>query len=195
MNRLITAVVVALVLMAGSAQAAGQKIYFAASAGLNQLMEIDDAGVTADFDPGYGFTFALGMDAGQFRVEGEIGYRSADIDDLGVAVFGFTGPGNGDISVLSFMANGYYDFERPNSPLTPYVGAGLGIIDSDLDGTGPFFRVTGGNTNLAYQLMLGLAYAMNSNVALTAGYRFLGTFAFDENVMINELNLGLRFMF
>jgi opacity protein-like surface antigen len=179
--------------MAGSVQAAERKFYFAASVGINKLLEIDDSGVKASFDPGYGFLFAAGLDAGQFRVEGEIGYRSADVDDL--KVFGTGGLSNGDISVLSFMANGYYDFEKPNSSWTPYVGAGLGIIDSDLEGNNPSFRVTGGNTNLAYQFMLGLAYQMNSSLALTAGYRFLGTFAFDENVMINELNLGLRFMF
>ncbi len=193
MNRFMMAVVIAVMFMAGSAQAAGQKIYFAASAGLNNLMEIDDSGVTADFDPGYGFLFALGMDVGQFRVEGEIGYRSADIDELGIP--GFTGPGNGDISVLSFMANGYYDFERSNSDWTPFVGAGLGIIDSDLEGNGPFFRVTGGNTNVAYQFMLGVGYAIDSNFALTAGYRFLGTFEFEENVLIHDLNVGIRYMF
>lgn len=193
MNRLWVVVVLAVVFMAGSAQAAERKLYFAASASINKFLEIDDSGVIANFDPGYGFLFAFGVDNGRFRVEGEIGYRSADVDELGA--FGLLGPGNGDMSVLSFMGNGYYDFESPNSNWTPYVGAGVGIIDSDLEGTGPFFRVTGGNTNLAYQVMLGIAYEVSSSVALTAGYRFLGTFAFDENVMLNELNLGARFMF
>lgn len=193
MNRLLVAIVLIAVFMAGSAQAAERKLYFAASASINKLRKIEDSSVTATFDSGYGFLFAAGLDTGKLRVEGEIGYRSADIDTLGL--LGIIGPGSGDISVLSFMANGYYDFEITNSNWTPYVGAGFGIIDSDLEGTGTFFRVTGGNTNLAYQLMLGLGYEVSSNFMLTAGYRFLGTFAFDENVMLNELNLGARFMF
>lgn len=89
------------------------------------------------------------------------------------------------------MANGYYDHEMGNSPLTPYVGVGLGIADTDLNLAG---TSVGDETNLAYQFMVGLGYEVAPNVVLTGGYRYFGIFD-TEAPNSHEFNLGARFMF
>ena len=71
--------VLVLIFMTGSAQAADRKPYFAVSGGLNIAMDFDDDAIEADFDPGYNFVTALGFDIKTFRLEGEIGYRRADL--------------------------------------------------------------------------------------------------------------------
>jgi opacity protein-like surface antigen len=193
MHRLLMALVFALISMAGSAQAADRKLYFAVSSGLNILMDVDDDAIEAEFDPGYSFTTALGVDIRAFRLEGEIGYRRADLDE--VTINGLTTSIDGDISILSFMFNAYYDIEIANSPLAPYFGVGWGLIYSDLSGSTPGVRVSDGNVNSAYQVMLGLGYEINPDTVLTAGYRLLWGIGIEENLLVHDFNIGARFLF
>ena len=88
------------------------------------------------------------------------------------------------------MANGYYDHDM-GSPLRPYIGAGIGIVDSEIEVAG--FGSTS-ETDLAYQFMVGLGYDINPNVVLTGGYRFFGI-AETDAPNIHEFVLGARFMF
>jgi len=88
------------------------------------------------------------------------------------------------------MANGYYDFEM-GSPLTPYLGVGIGIVDSEVDVAG--FGSTS-ETDLAYQFMAGLAFNVSKTAYLTAGYRYFGI-AETDAPGTHEFNIGARFMF
>jgi len=150
----------------------------------------EPGGVEISFDPGWGFNGAVGYDMGEIRVEGEIGFRLFDVDEITVFPFPPISVSD-DVTALTFMVNGYYDMETPNSPWTPYVGFGLGFLDISIDITG------GGSfseTEFAYQGMLGLGYESSPNTVLTAGYRFFG-FTDNDGAFIHELNLGARFMF
>ena len=122
---------------------------------------------------------------GKFRVEGEITYRSVDIDTVNGAPFPF----DASLSALTFMANGYYDFEMDS--LTPYIGVGLGVADSELEASGTSVL---SETDFAYQFMAGLAFNVSKTAYLTAGYRF---FVISETNAPNthEFTLGTRFMF
>ncbi len=157
-------------------------------------MDVDlDAGEEISFDPGWGLTGAVGSDLGAYRVEGEIGYRMFDLDEFTDA--GGSTPVDGDVSALTFMANGYYDFEMGGSPLTPYVGLGLGLIYSDIEIVIPGFGTfSDDEIDGAYQVMLGVGYDINPTTVLTAGYRFFGTMESDA-IMIHDFGLGARFMF
>lgn len=70
---------------------------------------------------------AIGCDYGSFRLEAEVGYQKSDvktaingndvegpyehpIDEQGYNFTTVPWDMNGDVSVLSLMANGYYDF-------------------------------------------------------------------------------------
>jgi len=168
MKRFLMFAMFAAIMMATSAQAAKGQTYFAGNFAFGIATDLeDDVGDELSFDPGFGFIGAVGYDMGEIRVEGEIGFRIFDFDEATIG--GFTFPVDGDITALTFMINGYYDMEMPNSPLTPYVGFGLGFLDFELDATG------GGSiseTEFAYQVMLGLGYEISPNTVLTGGYRF-----------------------
>ena len=67
----------------------------------------------------------------------------------------------------SVMANAYFDY-LTCTPWTPYVGAGLGTS---------YLKVDDGNVaksvyNLAWQVMAGLTYDINSHWTLDLGYRY-----------------------
>jgi opacity protein-like surface antigen len=186
MKRFLMTMVFAAAFMATSAQAASGKLYFSGSAGLSINEDMDFPGINVSFDPGWNVTGAVGYDFGQFRAEGEIGYRTADIDEAN----GIPVP-NADLSTLSFMVNGYYDHEMGSSPVTPYVGVGLGVADTDLNFAG---SSVGDETNMAYQFMVGLGYKVTPNLVLTGGYRYFGIVD-TEAPNSHEFNLGARFMF
>jgi OmpA-OmpF porin, OOP family len=194
MKRFWITMVVAAVFMATSAQAATKgKLYFSGTAGLGFASDLEERGVEVSFDPGYSITGALGYDLGQFRVEGEIGYRTVDIDKVRVGAV--SGPVGGDASALAFTANGYYDHEMGNSPLTPYIGLGLGLADTDIEVVIPGFgTIKDGDVEFVYQFMVGAGFDVSPNLVLTAGYRFFGI-ADSGSPDSHEFNLGARFMF
>ncbi len=125
-------------------------------------------------------------------MEGEIGYRSFDLDEITPAP-PFTV--EGDVTVLTFMANGYYDIDMGNSPVTPYVGLGLGVSDAESEitavGLGTFKE---SSTDFSYQVILGGGFEVSPVIVLTAEYRFFGTVDSDPST-VHNFNLGGRFMF
>ncbi|ARM31504.1 outer membrane protein [Prosthecochloris sp. HL-130-GSB] len=147
------------------AQAAANP-YVSASAGLGFLTDstVEQNGVDVDkveYKTGFAVRGALGLDADMYRLEGEIGYQVNDIE----------GADDEDVSILSFMANGYVDFESQGSALTPYVMAGLGVANVDFDVDGSDMD----DTVFAYQLGAGIAYQATPNVQLDLGYRYFAT--------------------
>jgi opacity protein-like surface antigen len=189
MKRFLMTMICAAVFMATSAQAANGKLYFAGTAALGIASDLEEQGVEVSFDPGWSITGAVGYDFGKFRVEGEIGYRTVDIDEVSIPGFPPVSL-DGDASALTFMANGYYDHDM-GSPLTPYVGFGIGLADTDVEIVGVS---VGGDTEFAYQFMVGAGYEVAPNVVLTGGYRFFGI-ADSGAPDSHEFNLGARFMF
>ena len=158
------------------------------------------------FDPGLNIGVALGQDFGNYRAEFEIAYRGWDMDTGTVSgvVPGCpcTGSIDGDVSALSLMINGYYDFHSADSPLAPYLGAGIGLASINADiGLGADER----DTVFAYQLMAGIGYDINPNTILTVGYRYFSTVTNPEfpilgvpvefSVSSHEFNVGVRFGF
>lgn len=67
----------------------------------------------------------------------------------------------------SVMANAYFDY-LTCTPWTPYVGAGLGTSYLKAD----YGEVAKSVYNLAWQVMGGLTYDLNSNWTLDLGYRY-----------------------
>jgi opacity protein-like surface antigen len=171
--------------MATSAQAANGKMYFAGSVGVSLTDDLDIPGINISFSPGYNLGGALGYDMGRFRVEGEIRYSSVEVDEVN----GTPSPIDADLSALTFMANGYYDFEMDS--ITPYIGVGVGVVDSEID-AGGFGSAS--ETDLAYQFMLGLGFDVGSTTVLTGEYRFFGIA--DSNAPnTHAFVFGARFMF
>ena len=169
--------------MAASAQAANGKMYFSGSAGVSITEDLDFPGINISFDPGFNVGGALGYDMGRFRVEGEIRYSSVGVDEVN----GMSFPGSADLSALTFMANGYYDHEINNSPLTPYIGAGIGWVSSEIGSSTD-------EDDFGYQFMVGLGFDVTPSTILTAEYRFLGI-AESEAPNTHAFIFGARFSF
>jgi len=150
---------------------------------------------TAEYDTGYGFNVSAGYAMEPLRFEFEFGYKNADMDKL-------SGPGgtatvqNTDITVLSYMINALYDINI-KSPITPYVGAGIGLLNGELNDQG----TKDDDTEFGYQIILGAAYNVNRNLALDLSYRFQGAPSdFSKNGVSIEYNssnimAGLRYNF
>lgn len=110
--------------------------------------------------------------------------------------------GNGKFKVKSqsVMLNAYYDIDT-GSKLTPYVGAGIGY--AKLKGTLTIDGKSMGSmddNNFAWQVGAGVGYALNDNVSLDAGYRYVDYGDFTEDgtkleTSAHELYVGARYAF
>ena len=118
-----------------------------------------------EFKPGYGIAAIGGYDYGDFRLEGEITYRTNDIDTISMSTMSLNDV-DADVSTLSLMVNGFYDVET-DTPFAPYIGGGVGFANVDLDSEDDIV--------FAYQLGLGVGYAIDENVTLDLGYRYFAT--------------------
>jgi len=219
MKRFILTAIFALVFITTSAHAADKGMYVSGNVGLSLVPELDQNIVgfptfaSVNLDPGFIIGGALGYNLGDFRFEGEISYRTNDTDDGTTVFLPSTAPVDGDISALSFMVNGFYDFHSPNFPLVPYLGVGLGIANIDADITipslSPLAVVDDSATVAAFQLMVGLGYNINPTTTLTFDYRYFVTedpeFScgpalvcvadLQSDYSNHSFNFGARFMF
>lgn len=177
----------------------GEYIASASSGG-----NITGAGVSfpgsVDYNNGYGGMIALGKHVGDFRAELEAGYRELKEKSESITILGttYTDNSNQKDKAITGMVNLYYDIPT-GSPITPYVGAGIG--DAHLTNSG-------GSDAFAYQGMIGLNYKLSESSTIFGGYRYFGTndfaikstvagVALTENadVRAQAIDVGYRFSF
>ena len=176
---------------------------------------LDDA-FGIKYKTGYDIDAIIGYDFGMFRLEGELGYKRANLDDfesdasdlaaLNLALNRPSGTGDpgtpglpalvdsdfdldGRVSVLSGMVNALADFGDEDG-LSFYVGGGVG---------GAKVKALGdSDSGWAFQLIAGLAYAISPNIDIGLKYRYFRTgnlhFADDDVFFIdgnpNRLTVG-----
>ena len=164
-----------------------------------------------DFNPGGGVSLAFGFTTDLwFRPEVEFNYRSFGLGNL--ITPGGELPASGRIQSLTFMFN--IPFHWVNStPFTPYLGGGLGlawqrgkidslatqnVVQSTSGQTVQLAPVKDEGTELAYQVLAGVACSIHPRIDLVLGYRFTGTpdVVYQAVSLANrqhQLELGLRF--
>jgi len=149
------------------------------------------------YNSGVALGVAVGYDYGNsMRAELEIEYQKNDTDKFNPSGSGAINA-NGDISSTAFLANGYYDFHS-ESAFTPFVTGGLGFASlsaNDVNVAG--FKVNDDQTVFAYQVGLGVAYAVNEKVAVDVSYRYFATSDADFNnatveYKTNNITLGVK---
>jgi opacity protein-like surface antigen len=151
---------------------------------------------TIEFKPGFAVGIAGGYNFGMFRVEGEIGYQKNDMDTAsdcsgGACVYGNIS--SSDITALSFLINGYFDFVN-SSRFTPYLSGGIGMANLD-------YKITNWSDNdtvFAYQVGAGVAYAINNHFIIDLKYRFFATEELETTIGTFESHnvyLGVRYNF
>jgi opacity protein-like surface antigen len=173
----------ALLFLAATAESAVQGPYASVNGGIGTLNDADAKGADGtlefDTDPGIALTGALGYDFGaNFRMETELAYQQNDIDTINLKGTGRGVKAAGEISSISGLLNGYYDFTNI-SPVTPFVSAGIGLTKAELKDVGAFsgnrylYLLDEPNgTAMAYQVGGGFSYALNYNLALDLKYRY-----------------------
>ncbi len=171
--------------------------------------EGEDNTQSIEFGSGITLLGAFGCDYGDYRIEGELGYQQNDAESLTYEGENFIDGDDswdleGDISVTSLLANGYYDIDLGGVELS--LGAGVGVaqinmsdieIDDD-DYPGRSDEFDGSETALAYQLGAGLGIPVADNIMLDARYRYFATTDFtvvswgNANIESHSALLGLR---
>lgn len=141
----------------------------------------------------FGTHIAYGVQAGYVRGELELN-NSRDIKRNYIG-----GLDHFRLYKHSVMANAYFDY-LTCTPWTPYVGAGIGSAYLKADDGEQAKSVY----NLAWQVMAGLTYDINSNWTLDAGYRYadLGRIRKNSGDRVakltardHEIMLGVRYTF
>lgn len=150
-----------------SAMAAGP--YIGGSAGLSIFRDsdLDGSGFTdtLSYDPGPSVNVLGGYNFGGFRLEGEYGYKHANVRHFS----GFPTTGM-DTAIHSVMANMFYDF-TPKRVATPVVGLGLGGLFGDFSDTAGTYH----DTKPGYQMSVGVAFNLGKSVNLDLSYRLQGS--------------------
>ena len=172
-------------LLSGTAIAAESGFYVSATGGAGFLGGTDlDSGTLgngdADFDAGFGAGGAVGYDFGAWRLEGEMMYRTNDVDSVDGTVF--DGVDDGDFSSLALALNGRYEFNLLGRPeITSYVGAGLTWFQEiDIDFEDATFERSYSGDGFGIQLMAGARYQLGRN---------WGVFTELRHLMANDLEL------
>jgi OOP family OmpA-OmpF porin len=126
---------------------------------------------------------------GDFRLEGEFGYRRHSIKSLffsndaglGAAIgrgslTGTTNAAGGTIDAYSAMLNGIFNL-LPHWGVSPYAGAGFGAAWLHLNklATGGAVVADGSTLHPAFQGIAGLSAKMTDRVSLALDYRWFGT--------------------
>ncbi len=205
-NILYPALFIALLSLPTVADAQTKRLYFAGYAGLSLLNDLDfsdnDTPATGSFEPDNAVNFAgaLGLRFNKnFRMEAELSYRSADIENADISGTGSTDV-DGDFNTTALLLNGYYDFNVKNWKTQPYVTAGLGIArhSGSINDSNAFTQnVDDTDYNFLWNVGTGLKYRVKDNFAWTAGYRYLDGADFDlGNTEIDysahEIRVGLE---
>ena len=114
-----------------------------------------------------------------------VGYR---FDHFRVDVTGDARVQSQGFKYTAILVNGYYDIATFYG-FTPYVGAGVGYSQ--------FTALSTSVSGLAYGLMLGTSYAINKNVDLDLGYRYLSLAQgiLPTRPAAHEVRFGVRYRF
>lgn len=137
-----------------------------------------------EFDPGIQGGGSGGFDFGFLRIEGELAYKSGEMSSITEKISNVKYASvDGRVGVYSMMFNAFLDLRNP-SPVTPYIGGGVGFATlylSDTFGTdtntGYRLRLYDSDeeTVFAYQAGAGLEIALTRMLSLDLGYRYFGT--------------------
>ena len=152
-----------------------------------------------EYETAYNVGGALGYKYGMFRIEGEIAYRQNDFERFRVGAI--KADAAGDIDALSAMANVYFDFEN-HTAWTPFIGAGAGWANIDVDGLNVSGFVTegGDDDGFAYQFIGGFGYEVSEALTANLEYRYFAADdpqigAVNAEYETHNIVVGLRYIY
>jgi outer membrane protein OmpA-like peptidoglycan-associated protein/opacity protein-like surface antigen len=150
----------------------------------------DSSQITLNHDYGYDGALFVGYDLGAFRIEAEVAYKRARVDDVestvnlpgmgpgpigGIITPTILEAGGGRSSALSFMINGMLDFGDDDG-VSGFVGGGVGMARVDYNNVRAFSNqgaaIDDSDTRFAWQIVAGVRQAISDNIDVTVRYRF-----------------------
>jgi outer membrane immunogenic protein len=160
--------------------------------------DIDVSGLgsgTLSYKTGGAVNVNAGYDFGSVRLEGEFGYKSADIDTIS-GRGGSASVTDSSVNIKSYMVNGIFDFHN-TSACTPFLGAGIGLLDGQFKENG-FSDVN--VSEFGYQFIAGLGFKAAEHVTLDLSYRYQGSSDFSKegtSISYGSSNIlaGIRYNF
>jgi opacity protein-like surface antigen len=156
--------------LTGTAQARGW--YFGLEAGASTVSDVDTiyeqvgdftTVVEGNFDTGWVVVGTVGYALQNWRIEGEVAWRSNDKDEFNIPL-----PSTGDLDELTVMYNMTYAFPLGQG-VDLAIGGGAGLDYAMLD----IANLDDGDLNFAWQGIVQLNYALSPSTELTLGYRYL----------------------
>ena len=150
-----------------------------------------------DYKPGFDIDLIGGYDLGMFRVEGELGYKRAKVDEIqldqdfiddyedatGVDLSDIDFDLDGDVKVTSAMVNALVDFDIGGAAL--YAGGGFGrawvdVFDDD-------------DSAWAYQFIAGARVPISNSIDAGLKYRYFrtGKLNFTDNASFTDADVLL----
>lgn len=112
-----------------------------------------------------------GYDFGAFRAEAELGYKTADIDEIDFGDGVAESDVDGDLSVFSLMGNILWN-PTMSGNWDAYLGGGIGWAWSEFDDdSSDSFK----DNAFAWQLIAGVGYRLSENIELGLKYRYFET--------------------
>ena len=170
----------------------------------SEKYNIDDKGIGAGLFVGS----AIKLPYGAIRAELEYN-KKADTKKSYTTNIGLPETFNAKLETQSFMLNAYYDIDT-GSKITPYIGGGIGYAKLKLNDQywQDVYAKNIKDTNFAWQIGAGVAYAVTDNISIDAGYRYIdfgdlsdsgddgyGGESEKIDVSANEFYLGVRYNF
>jgi opacity protein-like surface antigen len=151
--------------------------------------------IEVDYKRGRDIDVIAGYDLGGFRLEAELAFKRASLNDLELAdeyqdEFGEDEAALDDFDlagrakVRSIMANGLVDFDAGG--FRAYVGGGIGRAR---------VKLLGDRDNaFAFQAIAGVGFPISPNIELGAKYRFFrtGNLEFQENFAVTDADVLFR---
>jgi len=144
-----------------------------------------------DLYPGFVSGAAVGARLSPFlRLEGAMSYREAQVDSFYVE--GFVSENEGSFGAFSTLANAYVDFAVPGSPVTPFIGGGIGVAILNLETYDPFegVNIEDESVQLAWNVSAGAAWRLSDRIDLVTRYRYFATENLDEEYKDGTLRFG-----
>lgn len=226
MKKALSLLVAAILVMGWSVPSFAGNPYASANIGIawfedataTQVEGDEDDTVEFSFDSGIALTAALGYDFGTTRLEAELGYQTNDVASLTFDFydvyydedFTITEDATGDVSLTTFMFNGYYDIQpMGDSGVEIFLTAGIGAVFVHFDEVGPGYdpyyhdynfnpdyTSTFSETTWAYQLGAGVAIPVGNGIMVDARYRYFNAADItsrddDELTLEDPMNINL----
>jgi opacity protein-like surface antigen len=194
MKKLIFPLLVAGMCAVPSLSYAEMNPYVSVSGGVGFMGNSDEDKLTdmVEYKTGYLFNGALGLKTMFGRAEAEVGYHRNSIDKYDHTSL----TDSENLSIWSFMANGYFDYDMSDMGVSPFVTAGLGVANVAWNAPG----ADTSNTAFAWQAGAGVGFKVAQTVTFDVAYRWFSipeVYLEGKRYTVNSHNVlaGLRFDF